>query len=80
MIEEEEKEKVEALEMVELVDGEPAKTMRKGTNLNNQMKKELVQFLKENLDIFALSHEDMPGIAAEVIQHRLNVNPERNPV
>ena len=54
--------------------------MRKGTNLNNQMKKELVQFLKENLDIFALSHKDMPGIAAEVIQHRLNVNPERNPV
>ena len=52
--------------------------MRKGTNLNNQMKKELVQFLKENLDIFAWSHEDMPSIAAEVIQHRLNVNPERN--
>jgi len=77
MIEEEEKEKVEALETVELVDGEPAKTTRKGTNLNNQMKKELVQFLKENLDIFTWSHEDMPGIAAEVIQHRLNVNPER---
>ena len=51
MIEEEENEKVEALEMVELVDGESMKMTRIGTNLKNQMEKELVQFLKENLDI-----------------------------
>ena len=31
------------------------------------MKKKLVQFLKGNLDIFAWSHEDMPGISIEVI-------------
>ena len=80
MIEEEEKEKVETLEMVELVEGESTKTTIIGTDLNNQMKKELIQFLKENLDIFAWSHEDMLGIAAEVIQHRLNVNPEKKPV
>ena len=80
MIEEEEKEKMEALEMVELVDRKLAKTMKIGTNLNNQMKKELVQFLKENLDIFAWNHEDMTGIAAEVIQHCLNVNLERKPI
>ena len=80
MIEGEEKEKVETLEMVELVEGESTKATIIGTNLNNQMKKELIQFLKENLDIFAWSHEDMLGIAAEVIQHRLNVNPEKKPV
>ena len=80
MIVEEEKEKMEALEMVELVDGKLAKTMKIGTNLNNQMKKELVQFLKENLDIFAWNHEDMTGIAVEVIQHCLNVNLERKPI
>ena len=53
MIEEEEKEKMEALEMVELVDKEPKKTTKFGTNLNDQMKKELMQSLKENLDHFA---------------------------
>ena len=53
MIEEEEKEKVEALETVDLVNREPIKTTKIGTNLNDQMKKELVQFPKENLDIFA---------------------------
>ena len=67
MIEEEEKEKVETLEMVELVEGESTKATIIGMNLNNQMKKELIQFLKENLDIFAWSHENMLGIVAEVI-------------
>ena len=53
MIEEEEKEKVKAPETVDLVNREPTKTTKIGTNLNDQMKKELVQFPKENLDIFA---------------------------
>ena len=47
------KEKVEALETVELVDGEPTKTTRVGITMITDMKKKLVQFLKENLDIFA---------------------------
>ena len=80
MIEEKEEEKVEALETVKLVDREPAKTTKIGTNLSNQMKRRLVQFLKSDLNIFAWSHEDMPGIAIEVIQHHLNVEPERKPV
>ena len=44
------------------------------------MKKKFVQFLKGNLDVFAWSHEDMSSIATEVIQHQLNVDPERKPV
>ena len=61
---------------MELVDGEPMKTIRVGTTLSTEMKK-LVQFLKENLDDFAWSHEDMPGISTQVIQHKLYVDPER---
>ena len=80
MIKEEEKEKVEALETVELVDEEPTKTTKIGMNLNDLMKKEFVQFLKENLDIFTWSHTDMPGIMTEVIQHRLNVDLEKKPI
>ena len=74
MIEEKEEEKVEALETMELVDEEPMKTTRVGTTMSVDMKKKLVQFLKENLDIFAWSHEDMPGISLEIIQHKLDVN------
>ena len=45
MIEEKEEEKVEALETVELVDGEPTKTTRVGTTMSTEMKKKLIQFL-----------------------------------
>ena len=48
--------------------------------LSPKMRARLIQFLKENLDVFAWSHEDMPGIAPEIIQHKLNVNPDRKPV
>ena len=44
------------------------------------MRAKLIQFLKENLDVFAWSHEDMPGIPLEIIQHKLNVNPDRKPI
>ena len=77
MIKEKEKEKVKALETMELVNKETAKTTRIGTTLSPEMKSRLVQFLKENLDIFAWSHEGMLDISTEVIQHRLNVDPER---
>ena len=80
MIEEKEKEKVEALETMELVDGEPMKTTRVGTTMSPGTKKKLVQFLKENLDIFSWSHKDMLGISPEIIQHKLDVDLERKPV
>ena len=38
-------------------------------------KQDLVQFLRKNIDIFELSHQDMLGIDPSVITHRLNVYP-----
>ena len=80
MIEKKEEDKMEALEIVALIEGETTKTTRIGTTLGPGMRTRLVQFLKENLDVFAWSHEDIPGISPEVIQHKLNVNLERKPV
>ena len=71
VIEEKDEDKVEALETMKLVDGQAIKTMRIGTTLSPGMRAKLIQFLKENLDVFAWSHEDMPGIAPEIIQHKL---------
>ena len=44
------------------------------------MRVRLVQFLKENLDVFAWSHEDKPSISTKVIQHKLNMDPKKKPV
>ena len=80
MIKEKEEDKVEALETVELVEGEIVKTTSIGTTLSPKMRTKLVQFLKENLDIFAWSHEDMSGISPKVIQHKLSVDSKIKPV
>ena len=71
---------MEALETVKLVNGEPTKATTVRTTLSTEMRKKLVQFLKENLDVFAWSHEEMPGISIEIIQYKLNVDLERKPV
>ena len=76
IIEEKTLEIVEKLETVELVEGDLTKTTQLGTSLNPQTKKEIISFLKDNLDVFTWSHEDMPGIPANIIQHHLNVNPD----
>ena len=72
--------KVEALETIALVEDGTAKMTRIGTTLSSEMKTRLIEFLKENLDVFAWSHEDMPSISPKIIQHKLNMDPERKPV
>ena len=37
-------------------------------------------FLKNSTDVFAWSHEDMPGIDPSVITHHLNVYPSSKPI
>ena len=76
----EEENKVEALKTMALVEDGTTKTTRIGTMLSPEMRTKLIEFLKENLDVFAWSHEDMPGIFSKIIQHKLNVDPERKPV
>ena len=59
MIEKKEEDIVEHLETVELVEGEANKTTNIGTTLSPEMRTRLIQFLKENIDVFVWSHEDM---------------------
>ena len=80
MIEEKEEDKVKALEEVELVDKMTTMMTRIGTTLSPEMRSRLVQFLKENLNVFTWSHEDMPSISPRVIEHKLNVNPKKKPI
>ena len=68
---------VKKLETIELVEGDPTKTTQIGTSLNAKTKEKIVSFLKDNLNVFTWNHKDMPGILANIIQHRLNVDPEK---
>uniref|UniRef100_A0A2N9J0B4 Uncharacterized protein n=1 Tax=Fagus sylvatica TaxID=28930 RepID=A0A2N9J0B4_FAGSY len=53
---------------------------RIGTTMPAEIRDSIVQFLRENADVFAWSHEDMPGISTEVMVHKLNVNPSMHPI
>ena len=68
------------METVALVEDGTAKTTRIGATLSFEIRTRFIEFLKENLDVFTWSLEDMPGISPKIIQHKLNVDPERKPV
>ena len=68
---------VEKLETIKLVEGDLTKTTQVRVSLRTKIREEIVSLLKDNLDVFAWSHEYMPGIPVNIIQHRLNVDLEK---
>ena len=73
-------EPTKALEDISLNENDPRKSTRIGADLEGKIKKDLIRFLRENIDVFAWSHEDMSGIDPSVITHRLNIYPSSKPV
>ena len=73
-------EPIEALEDISLDKDDPGKSTRIGADLDGKIKKGLIRFLRENIDMFAWSHEDILGIDPSVITHRLNIYPSSKPV
>ena len=68
-------EPVEELEEVSLNDTLLERTTRIYTLASWPVCQALTTFLKDNQDVFAWSHEDMPGIDPSIIVHKLNVLP-----
>ena len=73
-------EPIEELEEVVLNESRPGRTTRMGTLASPIIRQDLAGFLRMNQDVFAWSHEDMPGIDPLVIIHRLNVNSASSPI
>ena len=46
-----------------------------GSQLPQQEKEELIEFLKKNIDVFTWNTYEAPGVDLEFICHNLNVNP-----
>ena len=68
-------EPTEALADISLDESNLERCIKVEVDLEGKIKEDLVQFLKKNIDVFAWSHEDIPGIDPSVITHRLNVCP-----
>ena len=73
-------EPTKALEDIPLDKNNPEKYTRVGADMERKTKQDLVQFLRKSIDVFAWSHEDMPGIEPSVITHCLDVHPSSMPI
>ena len=71
---------IEGLEEIPLDTSRPDQMTRIGTLASLLIRQALTTFLKENRDIFAWSHEDMPVIDPSIMVHRLNVSPTFPPI
>ena len=73
-------EPMEELEEVNLDSSRPEQTTRIGTLASWSVRQVLTTFLRDNQDVFAWSHEDMPGIDPSIIVHKLIVSPSFPPI
>ena len=73
-------EPTEKLKEITLDSSNPDRRTKIGTLANPAIRQELITFLRSNQDVFAWSHEDMPGIDPSVMVHKLNVSPSFSPV
>ena len=70
---------VEELLDIQVDEVDQEKKLKIGSNLSKKVQSELKNFLKNNLDVFTWSHDDMVGIDPEVMCHRLNLDSEYPP-
>ena len=66
-------EPIKVLEDISLDEKNPERCTRVGADLEEKIKKDLVRFLRKSINVFAWSHEGMPGRDSSIITHRLNV-------
>ena len=61
----------EPVEVVNLGTEEDKKEVKIGVNLEDSVKKRLIQMLCDYVKIFSWSYEDIPGLDADIVVHRL---------
>ena len=58
---------------VQLHPANPSKTTKVGALVPPNLRRDFENFLAENADVLAWSHEGIPGIDPSLMVHRLNV-------
>ena len=69
-------EKVECEDLMKVTIGDdPEKFFQIESQLPQQEREELIEFLNQNIDVFVWNTYEAPGVDPEFIYHHLNVNP-----
>ena len=67
-------------EIVNLGDDESVRETRVSIHLTAIQKEKLVELLKQYVDVFSWSYDDIPGLSTDIVSHRLPINSEYCPV
>ena len=68
--------KVKCEDLVKItIEDDPEKFFQVESQLPQLEREELVEFLKQNIDVFAWNTYEAPGVDPDFICHHLNVNP-----
>ncbi|WJX23763.1 hypothetical protein P8452_12952 [Trifolium repens] len=70
----------EPLEVINLGCEEEKKEVRIGALLDKDVKSRLIELLKEYVDVFAWTYQDMLGLDTDIVEHHLPLKPECPPV
>ena len=71
---------IEELVEINLDPEDPNKKVLVGAQLTKVERERMVECLKNNKDIFAWSHKDIPGVNPEEAEHCLNIDLSHPPV
>ncbi|CAL9004172.1 unnamed protein product [Prunus brigantina] len=70
----------EELETVVLNEEHPYRCVMIGIALDPNLRELFINFLRQHVEVFAWSYDDMPGISPDVISHKLSISPTCKPV
>src|SRR3954462_13346202 len=70
----------EPLEIINLGSDGNRKEVKIGASPSSEIRKSLIQLLKEFSDVFAWSYQDMPGLDTSIVEHHLPLKAECPPV
>src|SRR3954467_11976244 len=68
------------MKKVDFVPCDTSKQFIIGTELSDKKESALIEFLRENRDVFAWKPSDMPGVPRELAEYHLNTDPKLKPV
>src|ERR1051325_11356779 len=66
----------EPLEAINLGSEEDKKEVNIGALLDNKVKGKLIDLVKEYVDVFAWSYQDMSGLDTNIVEHHLPLKPD----
>ncbi|RDX89680.1 hypothetical protein CR513_28565, partial [Mucuna pruriens] len=70
----------EDLEVINLGSEEEKKEVWVGKHMPPDLKQKLLELLKEYVDVFAWSYQDMPSVDRKIVEHKLPLLPNSVPV